>query len=97
VSCRGRPHLAPQAWQSIEVEVGFTKMTRRPALSALATRMLVNWFQPASRIDRFSPALAATLRPGSSTVPAAEVVIAATRRSSNAIVSQVSTSPRAVL
>jgi hypothetical protein len=32
VSCRGRPHLAPQAWQSIEVAVGFTKMTRRPAL-----------------------------------------------------------------
>ena len=72
---------------------GCTRTTRRPALSALATRMLVNWPQPASRIDRFSPALAATLRPGCSTVPLAEAVMAATRSSSSAMVSQVSTSP----
>src|SRR5215207_3963243 len=59
--------------------------------------MLVNCVQPASRIDRFRPALAATLRPGCLMVPAAEAVMAATRRSSNARVSQVSTSPRATL
>src|SRR4029453_4305283 len=60
VSCRGRVQLAPQMWQSIEVLAGCTSTTRRPALSALATRILVNWVQPASRIDRFSPALAPT-------------------------------------
>ena len=39
----------------------------------------MNWVQPASRIDRFSPALAATLRPGCSTVPEDVALIAATR------------------
>ena len=97
MSCRGLTHLAPQVWQSIEVELGFTKMTGRPALSALATRILANCVQPASRIDRFNPALAATLRPGASTVPAAAAVMAASRRFSSAIVSQESTRLRAVL
>ena len=38
--------------------------------------MFVNWVQPASRIDRFSPALAATFRPGCWAVPEAEAVMA---------------------
>ena len=42
VSCLGRLHLAPQAWQVIEVPAGFTSTTRRPASSALATRICVN-------------------------------------------------------
>src|SRR5215216_3886342 len=45
---------------------------------------------------RFRPALAATLRPGSSTVPDAELVMLVIARSSTAITSQVSTRWRAV-
>src|SRR6266540_2570497 len=59
--------------------------------------MLVNWAQPASRIDLFRPAFCATLRPGCCAVPRAERVLSATRRSSSPIASQVSTSVRAVL
>src|SRR5215218_10966842 len=72
-------------------------MTRRPALSALAVRMAVNWPQPASRIARLSPAFCATVRPGASMVPLAEAVMLATRRSSSPSASQASTRARAVL
>src|SRR6266536_2765177 len=41
------------------VPAGFTSTIRRPALSALPARMIANCAQPASRIDRLSPDLAA--------------------------------------
>src|SRR6266516_709331 len=61
VFCCGRSHLRPQRWQPMLVPAGFTSTTRRPASAALPVRMLMNWAQPASRIDLFSPALARAL------------------------------------
>src|SRR5438093_72040 len=56
---RWRAHRCPHWWQVMLVLTGFTRTTRRPALSALLARMLLNWYQPASRMLLFSPALAA--------------------------------------
>jgi hypothetical protein len=95
VSCRGLVQCALQRWQVRLVSRGSTLTTRRPAPSALATRIEMNWPQPASRMLRFSPALAATLRPGSTVVPLAERVMLAVARSSTAMTSELSTSPRA--
>src|SRR4029450_9563755 len=59
--------------------------------------MIMNSAQPASRMLRFRPLLAATLVPGCSTVPRAEAVMPFIRRASSATASQASTKARAVL
>ena len=75
------------------VPAGFTSTRRRPASAALPVRMLVNWAQPASRIDLFSPAFArarfGTNVPGlpGSGLGAGRLVIPAMFRSSSAITS----------
>src|SRR6516165_6599397 len=59
--------------------------------------MRANWPQPASRIERFRPDLAATWVPGRSSVPRAERVMFGMRRSSSAMTSQVWTSARGLV
>jgi hypothetical protein len=103
IFCCGRVHRRPQWWQPTLVPAGFTSTTVRPASAALPVRMLVNCAQPASRIDRFSPALARALLarndPGlsGSGLGAGRLVIPAVFRSSSAITSHWVTSVRAVL
>src|SRR5215469_4758382 len=87
------PHRAHR-W---EVWRASTSTITRPALSALARSTLRNTPHPASRIDRFRPVLAATLVPGTSSVPVAERVILPIRSVSCAIRSWSWTSLRAVL
>src|SRR5215467_5526880 len=72
----------PQDGQVRDVLAGFTAIMVRPALSALAARTARNTPQPASRMLRLRPDLAATLVPGCSTVPPADRVMLAIRRSS---------------
>src|SRR5262249_54128538 len=94
---------SPQRWQPVLVPAGFTCTTRRRASAALPVRMLVNWAQPASRIDLFSPALArawlARNLPGfsESGLGAGRLVIPAVFRSSSAITSHWLMKARAVL
>jgi len=66
---------------------GSTSTIVRAALSAFSTSNCLKIDQPAFRISRFSPALALTFVPGSSSVPAAERVIAPTLSFSIAITS----------
>ena len=66
---RGPDASAPAVVAADAGAGGFTNTVRRPALSALAARMLANCAQPASRIDLLSPAFAAAMfgrntRPG---------------------------------
>jgi hypothetical protein len=64
--------MCPHCAQHRDVFFGSTLTTTRPALSAFSRISLTNVPHPASAMLRFKPDLAATFRPGSSTVPFAE-------------------------
>jgi hypothetical protein len=87
----------PQDGHVREVLRGSTAISSRPALSALAARIDRNTPQPASRIDRLSPAFCATRVPGVCAVPRAERHMLLIRSASWQITSWCATSRFATL
>src|SRR5262249_60977762 len=70
--------ICPHALHRCEVYAEITLWTR---LGALSSRRLTSKPQPDRMISRFSPALAATLRPGFTGVPFADLAMSWIRRS----------------
>jgi len=84
--CRFDASINPHAEHRSEVCAGGTAMSMTPDQAALYSRFVLAIDQPFLKMTRFRPALALTLRPGSSSVPAAEAVMRFTAKSSMAMI-----------